>query len=282
MTPIEPTLRHIAFDTETTGFSSPRVIELAAVEFDPSTGVSLGHFHSFLDPQGTPVASGAFAIHGLSDHFLQGQPRFAEVADAFLAFVSGARLYAHNAPFDRRMLDAELGLLARPGIAQFVREIVCTLALAQRGLAHLPKKRLDSLCDHFGVDRSARIRHGALLDCELLARVAVRMGATVVRGPTAVVRRGRPGSAPESLPAVPTGASGSGDRGGWRPGGAWLEDERKALAQAWRKGEAIETIVGRHRRSTRAIVMQLQRMGEIDEARALTLLIAGTPAPGAS
>jgi hypothetical protein len=81
---------------------------------------------------------------------------------------------------------------------------------------------------------------------------------------------------------VPTGASGSGDRGGWRPGGAWLEDERKALAQAWRKGEAIETIVGRHRRSNRAIVMQLQRMGEIDEARALTLLIAGTPAPGAS
>ena len=89
------------------------------------------------------------------------QPIPTDVADAFTVFVSGARLYAHNAPFDRRMLDAELARIERPGLEGHVAGIVCTLALANRGLAHLPKKKLDDLCDNFAVDRSARSLHGA-------------------------------------------------------------------------------------------------------------------------
>ena len=257
-------VRHVAFDTETTGFSGARVVELAAVEFDPASGDALARFHTDLDPEGTPVEAGALSVHGLSDDFLRGQPRFAEVADAFVGFVSGARLYAHNAPFDRRMLDAELARIERPALAAHVAGIVCTLALANRSLAHLPKKKLDALCDHFAVDRSARTLHGALIDCELLARVAVRMGAT---GAGAVLSTRRTPRAPRD------GADAEG-RIGWRAGGPWLGDEREALVAAWRRGETVAGLVARHGRTARAVVMQLQRLGEVDDAAAEALLAA--------
>ncbi|RPH42800.1 MAG: hypothetical protein EHM87_15770 [Burkholderiales bacterium] len=262
--PIAPAVRHVAFDTETTGFSGARVVELAAVEFDPASGDALARFHTYLDPQGTPVEAGALSVHGLSDAFLRGQPRFADVADAFVGFVAGARLYAHNAPFDRRMLDAELARIERPGLGEHVAGIVCTLALANRGLAHLPKKKLDDLCDHFAVDRSARTLHGALIDCELLARVAVRMGATTA-GVAKTARR---------TPSAPREQVDPDGRVGWRAGGPWLGDEREALVAAWRRGETVPGLVARHGRTARAIVMQLQRLGEIDDSAAESLLAA--------
>jgi len=264
--PSARTLRHVAVDTETTGFSGARVVELAAVEFDPASGEPIARFHTYLDPQGTPVEAGALSVHGLSDDFLRGKPRFADVADAFTVFVSGARLYAHNAPFDRRMLDAELARIERPGLEGHVAGIVCTLALANRRLAHLPKKKLDDLCDHFEVDRSARSLHGAMIDCELLALVAVRMGATAAG--TALSGRRAPAALRPAVEADPDG------RIGWRAGGPWLGDEREALVAGWRRREPIEALVARHGRTPRAIVMQLQRLGEIDDARAERLLAA--------
>jgi DNA polymerase-3 subunit epsilon len=251
-------VKHIAIDTETTGFSSPRVIELAAVEFDPLTGDCLGRFHAYLDPRGTPVEPGAFRVHGLSDDFLRGRPSFEATAPGFVAFVAGARLYAHNAPFDRRMLDAELARIAHPGLHAVAGELVCTLAMANEVLAHLPRKRLDDLCDHFGIDRGGRQRHGALIDCELLAQVAARLGRlrppAAARAPRAATR---PGADPRVAPAA--GA----ERAGWKPGGPWQADEIVALRAAWAGGDAVGVIALRHNRTVRAIAMQLHKLGEV-------------------
>jgi DNA polymerase-3 subunit epsilon len=249
---IESRLKHIAIDTETTGFSNPRVIELAAVEFDPSTGACIGRFHAYLDPQGTPVEPGAFRVHGLSDDFLRGRPSFGQTAPGFVAFVAGARLYAHNAPFDRRMLDAELARIAHPGLQAIAADLVCTLAVANDVLAHLPRKRLDDLCDHFGIDRGARLRHGALIDCELLAQVVARLGPQ--RPPVA---RGR------TSPSQGGDAGAGRERAGWKPGGRWHHDEVVALRAAWAGSDALGVIASRHNRTRRAIAMQLHKLGEI-------------------
>jgi DNA polymerase-3 subunit epsilon len=253
-------VKHIAIDTETTGFSSPRVIELAAVEFDPLTGACLDRFHAYLDPRGTPVEPGAFRVHGLSDDFLRGRPSFTDTAPGFVAFVAGARLYAHNAPFDQRMLDAELARIAHPGLYAVAGEVVCTLAMANQVLAHLPRKRLDDLCDHFGIDRGVRQRHGALVDCELLAQVAARMGRLSL---PVTLRTQRGAARASNEPSGPRGVAAGAGRAGWKPGGPWLPDETEALRAAWAGGDAVAAIALRHNRSVRAIAMQLHRLGEV-------------------
>jgi DNA polymerase-3 subunit epsilon len=242
-------MRHIAVDTETTGFNSPRVIELAAVEFDPESGRCLSRFHSYLDPEGTPIEAGALRVHGITAEELLGQPTFALIAPAFLRFVAGARVYAHNAPFDRRMLDLELARIGHPGVDSIAQDLVCTLALSQQVLPELKQRRLDALCDHFGIDRSGRQRHGALIDCELLAQVVPRL---VGLRPMRAVRTVRP--APRIMAARP----------GWSRGGPWRDDERAALALAWRDDEPIGSIASRHGRTVVAIALQLHRQGLID------------------
>jgi DNA polymerase-3 subunit epsilon len=169
-------VRQIVLDTETTGLEPEqghRVIEIGCVELIDRR-LSGRHFHQYLRPdrQSDPAA---FAVHGIGDEELADKPRFSEVAEEFLAFIDGAELIIHNAPFDVGFLDCELGRLGdkpRP-IASYCR-VLDTLALA-RELHPGQRNSLDALCKRYAVDNSARELHGALLDAEILAEVYLAM-----------------------------------------------------------------------------------------------------------
>lgn len=166
-------MREIVFDTETTGLDSreDRVIEIGGIELDNRfpTGRT---FHVYINPQGRPVHPDAFAVHGIGEDRLAGQPTFPDVAGAFLAFIDGARLVAHNAGFDLGFINAELTRLDHPPIMP--DRVVDTLALARRKHPMGPNS-LDALCRRYGIDNSRRTRHGALLDSELLAEVYIEL-----------------------------------------------------------------------------------------------------------
>ncbi len=166
-------MREIVFDTETTGFdprTGDRVVEIGCVELVNHI-VTGQTFHVYINPERT-MPRAAFDVHGLSDGFLADKPKFAEVAEDFLAFVGEARLVAHNAEFDFKFINAEFGRLGLPPIG-FDR-MVDTLALAKRRHPAGPNS-LDALCNRYGIDNSRRDRHGALLDSELLAEVYVEL-----------------------------------------------------------------------------------------------------------
>ena len=118
------------------------------------------------------VPTEAEAVHGLSTAFLADKPRFAEVVDAFLGFIGDARLVIHNAAFDMKFLNAELGWARRPQLAP--GRAVDTLELSRRRFPGA-NNTLDALCRRFGVDNSGRLKHGALLDSELLAEVYLEL-----------------------------------------------------------------------------------------------------------
>ncbi len=165
--------RSVLFDTETTGLdpsAGDRVIEVACLELlrDLPTGAS---FHALIDPE-RDIPEDATRVHGLTRADLRGKPRFAEVADALLAFLGDAPLVAHNAPFDFGFLDAELGRLGRPALDR--GRMVDTLAMAKARFPGLPNS-LDALCRRFGIDLAERTSHNALLDCRLLADVYVEL-----------------------------------------------------------------------------------------------------------
>lgn len=164
-------LRHIAFDTETTGLDKKkdRIVELAALEFDPRTGVVGKTFHRYCNP-GIEISDESQAIHGLTAEFLADKPSFADVADEFLAFVGGAHVVIHNAAFDTPMTEAELKRAGKPLFTQTVALISDTLVMSRQAVK-AKKHTLDVLCDRYGVDRTQRTLHGALVDCELLAAV---------------------------------------------------------------------------------------------------------------
>lgn len=169
-------MRQVVLDTETTGLEpelNHRVIEIGCVELvnRRSSGRS---FHRYLNPE-REIDGGALAVHGISRNDLDGQPRFADVAEELLAFLAGAELVIHNAAFDVAFLDAELARL--PGeqrqIASICR-VLDTLALA-RELHPGKSNSLDSLCKRYNVDDSERELHGALLDARILADVYLAM-----------------------------------------------------------------------------------------------------------
>jgi DNA polymerase III subunit epsilon len=166
-------MREIIFDTETTGLSpgdGHRLVEIGCIEMihRVETGRT---FHSYVNP-GRPMPSEAQAIHGLSDAFLADKPVFAEIHDDLVSFIGDARLVAHNAAFDFAFLNAELDQCGRPILGP--ERMVDTLALAR---ARHPgaKHSLDALCARFGIDRSQRVKHGALVDAQLLAQVYVEL-----------------------------------------------------------------------------------------------------------
>jgi DNA polymerase-3 subunit epsilon len=165
--------REIVFDTETTGLNplgGDRVVEIGCVEM--VNHVPTGRtFHVYLNPE-RDMPEGAFAVHGLSTEFLSDKPLFAAVASDFLAFTEGARLVAHNAAFDVSFLNAELGRLGYPPLE--AERIVDTLALARRKHPFSPAS-LDALCQRYGIDNARRVKHGALLDAEILADVYVEL-----------------------------------------------------------------------------------------------------------
>lgn len=168
--------RQIVLDTETTGLEvaqKHRVIEIGGIEI-VNRRLSDRQFHRYLQPD-RAIDPGAFAVHGISDESLIGQPRFAEIAEEFIRFVDGAELIIHNAPFDVAFLDYELSLLGRGyGTVADRCRVLDTLALARR--LH-PRKRnsLDALCERYNIDNSRRTLHGALLDAAILAEVYLAM-----------------------------------------------------------------------------------------------------------
>ncbi len=166
-------MREIVFDTETTGLSfsnGDRLVEIGCVEM--VNRVDTGRtYHAYFHPE-RPMAPEAQAIHGLSDAFLANKPRFAELCEELLEFLGDSPLVAHNASFDFGFLNGELKRCGRAILS--LDRMVDTVALA-RTRHPGAKHSLDALCTRFGIDRSHRVLHGALLDAQLLAQVYVEL-----------------------------------------------------------------------------------------------------------
>lgn len=200
-------MREIIFDTETTGFdprTGDRMVEIGCIEMvhRVATGQT---FHAYFNP-GRPMPAEAEAVHGLSDAFLADKPLFSERVAELLEFIADSPLIAHNAAFDFGFLDFELGFCGHPPVCR--TRMIDTVALAR---ARHPgaKLSLDALCSRYGIDRSHRTKHGALLDAELLAQVYVELRGgrqiglelvaetiEVVAGPQVLSVRERPLRAP--------------------------------------------------------------------------------------
>jgi DNA polymerase III subunit epsilon len=168
--------RQIVLDTETTGLEPEhghRIIEIGAVELIDRK-LTGRRFHRYMNPQ-RDIDDGALAVHGITSDFLADKPPFGEVADEFLAFIDGAELIIHNAPFDVAFIDYELGQLEQSHRRiEGTWSVVDTLAMARH--KHPGQKNsLDALCRRYDVDNSQRELHGALLDAELLADVYLMM-----------------------------------------------------------------------------------------------------------
>jgi len=169
-------MRQIVLDTETTGLepeAGHRVIEIGGVELIDRKPTGR-HFHRYVNPQ-REVDEGALSVHGITNDFLADKPLFSDIADELLAFIDGAELVIHNAPFDVMFLDYEIGRLPERRCRIEDRcTVVDTLALARH--KHPGQKNsLDALCRRYDVDNSQRELHGALLDAEILADVYLMM-----------------------------------------------------------------------------------------------------------
>lgn len=166
-------MREIVLDTETTGFEPSeghRIVEIGAVELfnHMPTGRT---YHQYINPERL-MPKEAFEVHGLGDDFLRDKPLFRQVGGAFLDFIADARLVIHNAAFDMKFLNAELGWAGLP-LLPFDRALD-TLLIARKKFPGSPAS-LDALCRRFGVDNSGREKHGALLDSEILAEVYLEL-----------------------------------------------------------------------------------------------------------
>jgi len=196
-------MRQIVLDTETTGLEPAeghRIIEIGCVEL-VDRRLTRNNFHRYLQPD-RQIERDAKDVHGITNDFLKDKPRFAQIAEDFVAYVRGAELIIHNAPFDVGFLNHELALW-RQGTQPIDKlcGIVDTLAMA-RNLHPGQRNSLDALCKRFGVDNSHRDLHGALLDAEILADVYLAMTGgqvSLALGPRGS-ERGDPGAADRRLP----------------------------------------------------------------------------------
>jgi DNA polymerase-3 subunit epsilon len=167
--------RQVVLDTETTGLNAKlgdRIIEIGCVEI-LSRNVGERHFHAYLNPE-RDVDLGATRVHGLTLDDLRQKPKFAEVAKAFLDFVTGAEVLIHNADFDVEFLDWELKRAKLGKFTDHVAKITDTLGFA-RELHPGRKNSLDALCERYFVNNANRTLHGALLDARLLAECYLAM-----------------------------------------------------------------------------------------------------------
>ncbi|MEA3081831.1 MAG: polymerase subunit epsilon [Sphingomonadales bacterium] len=202
-------MREIVFDTETTGLNpmgGDRMVEIGCVEM--FNRVETGrHFHAYFNPE-RDMPFEAEMVHGLSTIFLSDKPLFTERAEELLAFIEDSPLVAHNASFDFGFLNHELGRCGRQTIS--MGRMVDTLGLA-RSRHPGAKHSLDALCMRFGIDRSHRVKHGALLDAQLLAQVYVELtggrqiglGLVAEAGTVAVQQSAGPVTTREPRPARP-------------------------------------------------------------------------------
>ncbi|MCH9670003.1 MAG: DNA polymerase III subunit epsilon [Gammaproteobacteria bacterium] len=168
-------MRQIVLDTETTGLDATeghRIIEIGGVEVI-GRRLTKNHFHQYVNPE-REIDVGAQEVHGISSAFLQDKPKFADIAEAFIEFVTGAELVIHNAAFDVEFINAELARLKGFKRIESYCSIVDSLAMARE---RHPGQRnsLDALCGRYFVDNSQRDLHGALLDAEILADVYLAM-----------------------------------------------------------------------------------------------------------
>lgn len=202
-------MREIVFDTETTGLNpaaGDRMVEIGCVEI--FNRVETGrHFHAYFNPE-RDMPFEAEAVHGLSTVFLSDKPHFAELVGELLEFIADSPLVAHNASFDFGFLNFELEHCGRPSVCH--SRMVDTLSLA-RTRHPGAKHSLDALCVRFGIDRSHRVKHGALIDAQLLAQIYVELtggrqiglGLVADSGGVAVAPGAGPVAVREPRPARP-------------------------------------------------------------------------------
>jgi DNA polymerase-3 subunit epsilon len=169
-------MRQIVLDTETTGLDprhGHRIIEIGALELVDRQPTGK-HYHVYINPE-REIEQGALEVHGITEEFLSDKPRFAEISDDLLAFVDGAEMVIHNAPFDIGFIDNELSLTGHEHTSiTDVASVLDTLELA-KDLHPGQRNNLDALCKRYDVDNSSRTLHGALLDAEILADVYLAM-----------------------------------------------------------------------------------------------------------
>lgn len=168
-------MRQIVLDTETTGLSAEggdRIIELGCVELY-ARKLTGNNLHFYFNPE-RDSHEDALKVHGISNEFLRDKPKFAELTEEILDYLSDAELIIHNAAFDIGFLNKELERVGKKPLKAYVSNVIDTLAMAKE---MFPGKRnsLDALCDRLEVDNSGRTLHGALLDAELLADVYINM-----------------------------------------------------------------------------------------------------------
>ena len=165
-------MKEVVLDTETTGFSladGHRIVEIGCIELDNLIPTK-NQFHCYLNPE-RKVSEKAFEVHGYTDEFLSKQKKFSEIKKEFLEFIKNKRLIIHNAEFDLGHLNNELSLM---GIKKLDNKITDTLLLARNKHPGSPAS-LDALCKRYRIDNSKRIKHTALIDCNLLASVYINL-----------------------------------------------------------------------------------------------------------
>ena len=166
-------MRKIALDLETTGldpFQGHKIIEIGCVELInnfPSGKI----WQRYINPKRS-MPQEAYEIHGLTEEFLSEKPEFMDIVKEFLSFIENAELIIHNAAFDLKFLNYELDLLSREKLTEY--RVIDTLKMARSLFPGMPSS-LDALCRRYKIDASKRIKHGALLDAELLAEVFLEM-----------------------------------------------------------------------------------------------------------
>ena len=165
-------MKEVVLDTETTGISvkeGHRIVEIGCIELQNLIPTK-NKFHCYLNPD-RKVSQKAFEVHGYSDDFLSKQKKFLEIADEFLEFIKNKKIIIHNAEFDLSHLNNELKIIGKKEINN---EIIDTLILARDKFPGSPSN-LDALCKRYRIDNSRRVKHTALVDCDLLAKVYINL-----------------------------------------------------------------------------------------------------------
>ena len=165
-------MKEVVLDTETTGISvkdGHRIVEIGCIELDNLIPTK-NKFHYYLNPE-RKVSEQAFKVHGYTDSFLSNQKRFIDISQEFLEFIKGKRLIIHNAEFDLSHINNELEIIGKKKIDNEVKD---TLILARDKFPG-SQVSLDALCKRYRIDNSRRVKHTALVDCELLAKVYINL-----------------------------------------------------------------------------------------------------------
>ena len=166
-------MKEVILDTETTGLSvkdGHRIVEIGCIELDNLVPTK-NQFHCYLNPE-RKVSDKAFEVHGYSDEFLSTQKKFSDVVDDFLNFIKNKNLVIHNAEFDLAHLNNELVILGKDKLNK--ENVIDTLILARDKFPGSPTS-LDALCKKYRVDNTKRVKHTALIDCDLLAKVYINL-----------------------------------------------------------------------------------------------------------